>query len=71
MLIGQKAGYFSPNFACEESKITHSRRIPGCLAAVYAIGKLFFYDNRPNRLNRCCTQLKSHGVKVLCVLHLH
>ena len=27
--------------------------------------------NRPNRLTRCCTQFKSRGVKILCVLHLH
>ena len=27
--------------------------------------------NRPNRLTQCCTQFKSPGVKVLCVLHLH
>ena len=30
------------------------------------------YDlHRPNRLTQCCTQFKSPGVKVLCVLHLH
>ena len=27
--------------------------------------------NRPNRLTQCCTQFKSPGVKILCVLHLH
>ena len=28
-------------------------------------------DNRPIRLTQFCTQFKSLGVKVLCVLHLH
>ena len=27
--------------------------------------------NKPIRLTQCCTQFKSLGVKVLCVLHLH
>ena len=27
--------------------------------------------NRPNRLTQCCTQFKSPGTKILCVLHLH
>ena len=27
--------------------------------------------NRPIRLTQCCTQLKSPGDKILCVLHLH
>ena len=27
--------------------------------------------NRPIQLTQCCTQLKSLGVKVLCVFHLH
>ena len=27
--------------------------------------------NRPIRLTQCCTQLKSPGVKILCVLYLH
>ena len=28
------------------------------------------YD-RPIRLTQCCTQFKSPGDKILCVLHLH
>ena len=28
-------------------------------------------QNRPNRLTQCCTQFKSPGVKIPCVLHLH
>ena len=28
-------------------------------------------DNRPIRLTQCCTQFKSPGVKILCVLYLH
>ena len=27
--------------------------------------------NRPIRLTQCCTQFKSAGVKILCVLYLH
>ena len=27
--------------------------------------------DRPIRLTLCCTQFKSLGVKMLCVLHLH
>ena len=27
--------------------------------------------NRPIRLTQCCTQFKSLGVKILCVLNLH
>ena len=27
--------------------------------------------NRPNRLTQCCTQFKSPGIKILCVLYLH
>ena len=27
--------------------------------------------NRPIRLTQCCTQFKSPGVKILCVLYLH
>ena len=27
--------------------------------------------NRPIRLTQCCTQFKSPGEKILCVLHLH
>jgi len=27
------------------------------------------FHNRPNPLTQCCTQFKSPGVKVLCVLH--
>ena len=27
--------------------------------------------NRPSRLTQCCTQFKSPGVKILCVLYLH
>ena len=27
--------------------------------------------NRPIRLTQCCTQFKSLGVKILCVLYLH
>ena len=27
--------------------------------------------HRPIRLTRCCTQFKSPGVKILCVLYLH
>ena len=27
--------------------------------------------NRPIRLTQCCTQFKSPGDKILCVLHLH
>ena len=29
------------------------------------------YHNRPIRLTQCCTQFKSPGVKILCVLYLH
>ena len=28
-------------------------------------------NNRPNRLTQCCTQFKSPGIKILCVLYLH
>ena len=28
-------------------------------------------SNRPIRLTQCCTQFKSPGDKILCVLHLH
>ena len=28
-------------------------------------------SNRPIRLTQCCTQFKSPGVKILCVLYLH
>ena len=28
-------------------------------------------DNRPILLTQCCTQFKSPGVKILCVLYLH
>ena len=28
-------------------------------------------DNRPIRLTQCCTQFKSPGDKILCVLYLH
>ena len=28
-------------------------------------------DNRPIRLTQCCTQFKSPGVKILCVLYLN
>ena len=28
-------------------------------------------DHRPIRLTQCCTQFKSPGVKILCVLYLH
>ena len=27
--------------------------------------------HRPIRLTQCCTQFKSRGVKILCVLYLH
>ena len=27
--------------------------------------------NRPIRLTQCCTQFKSPGIKILCVLYLH
>ena len=27
--------------------------------------------NRSNRLTQCCTQFKSPGTKILCVLYLH
>ena len=27
--------------------------------------------HRPIRLTQCCTQFKSLGVKILCVLYLH
>lgn len=27
--------------------------------------------NRPFRLTQCCTQFKSTGVKIICVLYLH
>ena len=27
--------------------------------------------NRPIRLTQCCTQFKSLGVKIFCVIHLH
>ena len=27
--------------------------------------------HRPNRLTQCCTQFKSPGIKILCVLYLH
>ena len=30
-----------------------------------------FLTNRPFRLTQCCTQFKSPGVKILCVLYLH
>ena len=30
-----------------------------------------FARNRPNRLTQCCTQFKSPGTKILCVLYLH
>ena len=29
------------------------------------------FTNRPVRLTQCCTQFKSPGVKILCVLYLH
>ena len=29
------------------------------------------FDHRPIRLTQCCTQFKSPGVKILCVLYLH
>ena len=32
---------------------------------------LFFVANRPIRLTQCCTQFKSPGVKIHCVLYLH
>ena len=28
-------------------------------------------EDRPIRLSQCCTQFKSLGVKILCVLNLH
>ena len=28
-------------------------------------------ENRPIRLIQCCTQFKSSGVKILCVLYMH
>ena len=28
-------------------------------------------NNTPIRLTQCCTQFKSPGVKILCVLYLH
>ena len=28
-------------------------------------------DDRPIRLTQCCTQFKSPGDKILCVLYLH
>ena len=28
-------------------------------------------ENRPIRLTQCCTQFKSPGDKILCVLYLH
>ena len=31
----------------------------------------FITFNRPIRLTQCCTQFKSPGVKILCVLYLH
>ena len=30
---------------------------------------LFNFVNRPIRLSHCCTQFKSPGVKILCVLY--
>ena len=34
-------------------------------------GKIWIFQvNRPIRLTQCCTQFKSFGVKILCVLHL-
>ena len=32
---------------------------------------LHLINNRPIRLTQCCTQSKSPGVKILCVLYLH
>ena len=29
------------------------------------------WENRPIRLTQCCTQFKSHGDTILCVLYLH
>ena len=29
------------------------------------------FTNRPNRLTQCCTQFKSPGTKIFCVLYLH
>ena len=32
---------------------------------------LMVSHDRPIRLTQCCTQFKSLGVKILCVLYLH
>ena len=32
---------------------------------------LYCAPHRPIRLTQCCTQFKSLGVKILCVLYLH
>ena len=51
------------NLACFKSK---SNKCRGALSK-----NTMFYCNRPVRLTQCCTQFKSPGDKILCVLYLH
>ena len=39
-----------------------------CIARLAQINRV---KHRPVRLTQCCTQLKSSGVKIFCVLYLH
>ena len=48
--------------------VEHCTGIAG-IRSVQAFPSLLL--NRPNRLTQCCTQFKSPGFKILCVLYLH
>ena len=45
-----------------------SQRLECLYQAMQTQEKVFY---RPIRLTQCCTQFKSPGDKILCVLHLH
>ena len=72
------------NRYCQAEKATHCsfhkfRMVSECQAGVAectfikALANFWFkgLNNRPIRLTQCCTQFKSLGVKILCVLNLH
>ena len=65
-------------FWCNVDRYSHrngNEWVVGARAAIHWNGSKYLGAsedcNRPFRLTHCCTQFKSPGVKILCVLYLH
>ena len=68
---------FCATLRCNVDRYSHRNGSEwlGARAAIHWNGSKYLgaseYWNRPFRLTQCCTQFKSTGVKIICVLYLH